>query len=91
VSFRNRGSRAAVRQEFYNPDLYQNLARIYLAEFMRLYEHYRARARYIAFVKSGQTPSNVGFALTKDRAWANAHYTPGTPEYRARTRLLNID
>ena len=29
------------------------LARIYLAEFLRLYEHYRARARFIAFKQSG--------------------------------------
>ncbi len=66
------------------------LARIYLAEFMRLYEHYRARARYIAFKKSGASASNAGFALAKDRRWANAHYKPGTPEYRARVRMLSI-
>ena len=66
------------------------LARIYLAEFMRLYEHYRARARFIVFKKSGQAPSAAGFALRPDRRWATAHYTPGTPEFKARERLLSL-
>src|SRR5262249_26169863 len=39
------------------------LSRIYLAEFFRLYEHYRARARFIAWKKSGQAPAAAGFAL----------------------------
>ena len=64
------------------------LARIYLAEFMRLYEHYRARARYIDFIRSGRQP--FVYSLRKDRTWANLHYTPGTPEYKSRVRLLNI-
>jgi phosphatidylserine/phosphatidylglycerophosphate/cardiolipin synthase-like enzyme len=67
------------------------LARIYLAEFMRLYEHYRARAQFIAFKRSGMAPPQAGFALTPDRQWAKKHYTPGTPQYRARVRLLTID
>ncbi len=64
------------------------LARIYLAEFMRLYEHYRARARFIVFKKSGAAPADSGFALVSDRRWADAHYKPGTPEYKARIRML---
>lgn len=67
------------------------LARIYLAEFLRLYEHYRARAHYIAHLKGGAAPDKTGFALRKDRTWANAHYTPGTPEYKARIRLLSVE
>jgi phosphatidylserine/phosphatidylglycerophosphate/cardiolipin synthase-like enzyme len=66
------------------------LARTYLAEFMRLYEHYRARARFIAFKMSGAALADAGFALRPNRSWADAHYTPGTPEYRARQRLLSI-
>jgi phosphatidylserine/phosphatidylglycerophosphate/cardiolipin synthase-like enzyme len=67
------------------------LARIYLAEFLRLYEHYRARAHFIAHQKAGAVPDKTGFALRKDRSWADAHYTPGTPEYKARVRLLNVE
>jgi phosphatidylserine/phosphatidylglycerophosphate/cardiolipin synthase-like enzyme len=67
------------------------LARIYLAEFLRLYEHYRARARFIAFKKSGAAPTNAGFVLAKNRSWADAHYKPGTPEYKARVRMLSTD
>src|SRR5262245_60398965 len=67
-----------------------SLARIYLSEFMRLYEHYRARARFIAFKLSGQAPAAAGFALRSDRSWAMAHFTPGTPEYKARERMLSV-
>ena len=66
------------------------LARIYLSEFMRLYEHYRARARFIAFKLSGAAPANAGFALRPNRSWANRHYTPGTPEFKARERMLSL-
>ena len=66
------------------------LARIYLAEFLRLYEHYRARARFIDFKKKGGNASQAGLALKKDRSWANKHYTPGTPEYKARLRMLVV-
>ena len=67
------------------------LARIYLAEFLRLYEHYRARARFIAWKQSGAPASTVGFALRGDRAWATRHYTVGTPEFKARLRMLAED
>ena len=66
------------------------LARIYLAEFLRLYEHYRARARFIAFQQSDGTVAAFGLALRKDRTWADKHYTPGTPEYKARLRMLAV-
>ena len=69
------------------------LARIYLAEFLRLYEHYRARARYIEFRQSEggtRAPSEFGLALVKDRSWADKHYTAGTPEYKARLRMLSV-
>jgi len=66
------------------------LARIYLAEFLRLYEHYRARARFIAFKQSGAAPASAGFALRPDRKWADKHFAPGTPEFKARLRMLSI-
>ena len=66
------------------------LARIYLAEFLRLYEHYRARARFIKFKKKGESISQAGLTLKKDRSWAKKHYTPGTPEYKARLRMLAV-
>jgi len=66
------------------------LARIYLAEFLRLYEHYRARARFIEFKMKGGTASQAGLTLKKDRSWAKKHYTPGTPEYKARLRMLAL-
>lgn len=66
------------------------LAGIYLAEFLRLYEHYRARARFIAFKQSGAAPSNTGFALRPDRTWADKHYAPGSPEFKARLRMLSV-
>jgi phosphatidylserine/phosphatidylglycerophosphate/cardiolipin synthase-like enzyme len=66
------------------------LARIYLAEFLRLYEHYRARARFIEFKMKGGNASQAGFVLKKDRSWAIKHYTPGTPEFKARLRMLAV-
>lgn len=66
------------------------LAQIYLAEFLRLYEHYRARARYIQWRLSNQPAPQAGFALRPDRSWANRHYTPGSPEYKARARMLSV-
>jgi hypothetical protein len=66
------------------------LARIYLAEFLRLYEHYRARARFIASRLGGESASASGLELQKDRTWADKHYTPGTPEYKARLRMLAV-
>jgi len=66
------------------------LAQIYLAEFLRLYEHYRARARFIRFKLSNQPASQAGFALRPNRTWADKHYTAGTPEFKARARMLSI-
>jgi phosphatidylserine/phosphatidylglycerophosphate/cardiolipin synthase-like enzyme len=65
------------------------LARIYLAEFLRLYEHYRARAHFIAWKLSGKAPPNAGFALRGDRSWADQHYQPGTPEFKARVHMID--
>jgi phosphatidylserine/phosphatidylglycerophosphate/cardiolipin synthase-like enzyme len=66
------------------------LARIYLAEFMRLYEHYRTRANENSSLAGTADPTAKKFALAVDRSWAKAHYTPGTPEYKARVNMLGI-
>jgi phosphatidylserine/phosphatidylglycerophosphate/cardiolipin synthase-like enzyme len=69
-----------------NPDL----ARTYLAEFMRLYEHYRARALW-NLAHGGRRKKDRGaeaFTLKRSRdAWVKGAYTPGTAEFRARTEL----
>lgn len=65
-----------------------SIAHTYLAEFLRLYEHYRARAHFIKYNLSGKGPLAYGYSLSKDRSWAKKHFTPGTPEYKARLRLL---
>lgn len=53
------------------------IARFYMAEFFRLYEHYRARAK----------SKKKGFELTSDSSWAVNHYKPGTPEFRSRISM----
>jgi phosphatidylserine/phosphatidylglycerophosphate/cardiolipin synthase-like enzyme len=59
------------------------LARAYLAEFMRLYEHYRARALWQEHPhKAGAT-----FKLRRTGSWAKAAYTAGTPEAKGRVAM----
>lgn len=80
-----------------NPDL----ARTYFAEFMRLYEHYRARALWNvaqggATKRRGKGRSKKSaagavaetFTLKRSRdAWVKGAYKPGTADFRARTQL----
>jgi phosphatidylserine/phosphatidylglycerophosphate/cardiolipin synthase-like enzyme len=73
------------------------LAQTYLAEFMRLYEHYRARALWnIAHGGGGKAGKRKAKAATTSTAftlktrrddWVKAAYKPGAPEYIARTKL----
>jgi hypothetical protein len=77
------------------------LARTYFAEFMRLYEHYRARALWNVAQggatkrrgKGRSTKSAAGavaetFTLKRSRdAWVKGAYKPGTADFRARTQL----
>jgi phosphatidylserine/phosphatidylglycerophosphate/cardiolipin synthase-like enzyme len=76
------------------------LARTYLAEFMRLYEHYRARALWnLAHgggakrgrkKRSKRADNRVAdtFTLKQSRdAWVKGAYTAGTADFRARTQL----
>jgi phosphatidylserine/phosphatidylglycerophosphate/cardiolipin synthase-like enzyme len=62
------------------------LAEAYLAEFMRLYEHYRAR---LAFVRSQESDHpQTTFKLTRDASWAKKYFTPGRPEEKARRAMV---
>jgi phosphatidylserine/phosphatidylglycerophosphate/cardiolipin synthase-like enzyme len=76
------------------------LAQTYFAEFMRLYEHYRARALWHMARPQQKPPrgkqappgSNAKLARTftlktKRDDWVKGAYKPGTPEYLARTAL----
>jgi phosphatidylserine/phosphatidylglycerophosphate/cardiolipin synthase-like enzyme len=74
------------------------LARTYLAEFMRLYEHYRARALWNMAHPAGKgkpkdtakASSKLGQAFTLKTTrdgWVKGAYKKGTPEYLARTVL----
>jgi phosphatidylserine/phosphatidylglycerophosphate/cardiolipin synthase-like enzyme len=59
------------------------LARTYLAEFLRLYEHYRARAQWNAW----QGGYRKTYTLTADARWARAAFTPGTPQFKSRRAM----
>jgi phosphatidylserine/phosphatidylglycerophosphate/cardiolipin synthase-like enzyme len=73
------------------------LAKTYLAEFMRLYEHYRARSIYQRYkdAKSTKTSKRTAkeqqalqtFKLVKDATWAKKDYTDGSPESKARVNM----
>jgi phosphatidylserine/phosphatidylglycerophosphate/cardiolipin synthase-like enzyme len=58
------------------------MASIYFAEFLRLYEHYRARAAF-ARRQSGEDT----FKLTPDSAWSKKYFREGSPEAKARVAM----
>ena len=58
------------------------LAGIYFAEFLRLYEHYRARRETGA---SGRP--RPAFSLAKDASWAARAFQAGTSQFLSRVRL----
>jgi hypothetical protein len=61
------------------------LAAVYLAEGMRLYEHYRARAAWNDRQQEKAHPST--FQLAPDSGWAKAAYQEGTSQFRSRVHL----
>jgi len=63
------------------------LSRIYIAEFLRLYEQYRARFSWNKRHPDGNT-NNDTFSLTKDTSWAAKDYKAGTMEYNARLAFV---
>lgn len=78
------------------------LAQIYVAEFMRLYNHYRARALWNLYhpvsgaaktaassTKKARSTSVGSLVLASTRdGWAKGAYTTGTPAFRARKAKL---
>ena len=60
------------------------LAQIYMAEFFRLYENYRARA---VQQKAAEENKTASLSLAKDSSWAKNDYTPGDPKYRSRQAM----
>ena len=65
----------------------RHVAGIYLAEFLRLYEHYRARALAIA-AKKDTKPKSAPLALQTTRKWADKYYVAGSPEDKARRAMV---
>jgi phosphatidylserine/phosphatidylglycerophosphate/cardiolipin synthase-like enzyme len=70
------------------------LAQIYIAEFMRLYEHYRARALWDQThggrksPKAKKTSTDDTFILkTKMQEWVKDAYVPSSPSYIMRVNL----
>lgn len=64
------------------------LAKTYVAEFMRLYEQYRAR---FSWNRNQQHKQGDTFKLTTDASWAKKDYTEGTIEYIARRAFAGVD
>lgn len=73
------------------------LAENYLAEFMRIYQHYRARALWDKYHRRSATNKRAttsspaaGFTLSRDRdGWAKYAYRKGTDQYLERTTLAH--
>jgi len=63
-----------------------NVAAIYLAEFMRLYEHYRARAVW----SRAKHDDWKTYRLQPDARWAKKAYTEGAPEFKARINMVKL-
>lgn len=68
------------------------LAQAYVAEFFRLYEHYRARALWDRYHPAGKTTKKVaGLRLkTKRDDWVKSSYKEGTLEYISRVNLTQV-
>jgi PLD-like domain len=64
------------------------LAEIYLAEFMRLFEHYRARFSYnLRQGAAGKKKQPREFTLTKDKSWNKDWYDVGSSKSNSRIAL----
>lgn len=64
----------------------RRIAGIYLAEFLRLYEHYRARALAIRQKNDG---THARLMLAPDGTWAKKYFVAGSPEAKARVALAH--
>ena len=56
---------------------------MYMAEFLRLFEHYRARMAFDR--RAAGAPEE--FILTGDNTWATAYFTPGSAQFKARQTM----
>ncbi len=68
----------------------RRIAGTYLAEFLRLYEHYRARALAIEAKKTGRAAhadTHPTLALQPDAGWAKKYFVKDSPEEKARIAL----
>lgn len=65
----------------------RRLADIYMAEFFRLYEHYRARAHWVAVEIDHKEERQLILKGTRDE-WASDYMTKGSPQYRARKAMV---
>ena len=63
----------------------RRIAAIYLAEFFRLYEHYRARALLIARQQHGDDDRHL--SLAADNGWTKKYFVAGSPEAKSRIAL----
>jgi phosphatidylserine/phosphatidylglycerophosphate/cardiolipin synthase-like enzyme len=59
------------------------LGRMYFAEFLRLYEHYRARASF----NHRQQGAHDRFTLTADNHWSRKYFAQGSPEAKSRMAM----
>ena len=64
----------------------RRLAGIYLAEFLRLYEHYRARALAIREKNNG---THQRLMLAPNGSWAKKYFVADSPEAKARVALAH--
>lgn len=62
------------------------IAGTYLAEFLRLYEHYRARALAIRQKNDG---THERLMLAPDGSWSNKYFVADSPEEKARVALAH--
>lgn len=61
------------------------IGKLYLAEFMRLYEHYRARVEF-AKKESGTKSKTLQLYSTAD--WCTEYYTSGNPKCKSRITMV---
>ncbi len=62
------------------------LAHMYFSEFLRLYEHYRARQ---AHNPGTHAPGDV-IKLTVDNKWSRKYFVAGSPELKARLAMAGV-
>jgi phosphatidylserine/phosphatidylglycerophosphate/cardiolipin synthase-like enzyme len=64
----------------------KDIAHIYLCEFLRLYEHYRARIKWDAFTKNCDKSD---FKLVYNSSWSKEDFTKGTAKFKSRLAMVS--